>query len=109
MAAGDFTAYGIIDSDKFKSIINNLQLSGGGSSNQYGKQIGGRIGYNIPLEDGNINAGVSGYGYKYGNQSGAALSGIDASYSQGANTYGIDYSRMSPEDYKLMLNYTRAL
>ena len=104
MAAGDFTAFGIVDSNALKNLISNMQLSGGGSKNQFGKSIGGRIGYNIPLEDGSFNAGVSGYGYKGGGQSQAAISGLDARYTSGPNSFGVDYSPISKD---ININYTR--
>lgn len=104
MAAGDFTAFGIVEGNALKELVSNIQLSGGGSKNEYGKQIGGRIGYNIPLEDGNFNAGVSGYGYKSGGQKGAAVSGIDAQYTSGPNSFGVDYS---PINKNININYTR--
>ena len=55
MAAGDFTAFGIVEGNALKELISNMEISGGGSKNEYGKNVGGRIGYNIPLEDGSLD------------------------------------------------------
>ena len=104
MAAGDFTAFGIVEGNALKELISNMEISGGGSKNEYGKNVGGRIGYNIPLEDGSFNAGVSGYGYKSGGQKDAAISGIDARYTSGQNSFGVNYSPISKD---ININYTR--
>jgi hypothetical protein len=88
------------DSDKLHEFLNNLELRGNigssagqGSDTLYGN---GRIGYNFPMGEGNLNAGVGFGGYKtdvntpnYKNTfKDFGVNRLDAAYSNGPNTFG---------------------
>ncbi len=97
-----FTAYAIIPKTSLDLSIN----AGGGSSGLGG---GARLGIDIPMNNANLNVGVSGEGYyapevKMGE---FKATGIDASYSSGPNTLQAQFNQLSPEDKALFLSYTR--
>jgi hypothetical protein len=93
---------------QMQEFLNRLQLSGGmGASQQPGvKSIsgGGRAGYNFPMEEGNLNAGVGFGGYKTKvdvpgfkqTMKDFGVNNIDAEYSSGQNTLGGNY-QMNPQ------------
>lgn len=102
----------------WQELINRLQISGNieslqdqGINSVYG---GGRVGYNFPLDNSNLNLGLLGSGYKvsgetpYGkiNQSGLGLTGADAAYTSGLNTFGASYNQ-NPMEKVLNLFYNR--
>ena len=95
-----FTPYAIIPKPRLDLSIN----AGGGSTGLGG---GARLGVDIPMNNANLNVGVSGQGYyvpqaKMGD---FAPTGIDASYTTGNNTFQAQFDQMSPEQKSLMLRY----
>jgi hypothetical protein len=97
-----FTPYAIIPKPRLDLSIN----AGGGSSGLGG---GARLGVDIPMNNANLNVGVSGQGYyvpeaKMGN---FQPTGIDASYTTGNNTFQAQYDQMSPEQRDFMLRYIK--
>jgi hypothetical protein len=95
-----FTPYAIIPKPRLDLSIN----AGGGSSGMGG---GARLGVDIPMNNANLNVGVSGQGYyvpqyKMGD---FQPTGIDASYTTGNNTFQAQFDQMSPEQKSLMLRY----
>ena len=97
-----FTPYAIIPKPRLDLSIN----AGGGSSGIGG---GARLGVDIPMNNANLNVGVSGQGYyvpqaKMGD---FKATGIDASYSSGPNTLQAQFNQLSPEDKALYLSYIR--
>lgn len=98
-----FTPYAIIPKPKL-----DLSLGGGGGS--LGMGAGGRVGMNIPMENANLNVGVSGQGYyvpqvKMGD---FKATGVDASYSSGANTWKAQFNQLSPQDKSIFLEYIKS-
>jgi hypothetical protein len=106
------------DSNKLQDFLSNLQLSGniGSSSGQgsdtlYGQ---GRVGYNFPMGEGNLNAGIGLGGYKtdinvpgYKNTlSDFGVNRLDATYQKGANTFGGNVS-MNPQGNDYYMYYKR--
>lgn len=96
-----FTPYAIIPKPR-------LDLSMGGGGGSLGAGGGGRVGLNIPMNDANLNVGVSGQGGYYPGQGiNIKPTGIDASYSSGPNTLQAQFNQLSPEDKALYLSYIR--
>lgn len=97
-----FTPYAIIPKTSLDLSIN----AGGGSSGLGG---GARLGMNVPMNNANLNVGVSGQGYYMPKQNMGEFkpTGIDASYSSGNNTFQAQFEQMSPEQKSLMLNYIK--
>lgn len=106
------------DSDNLKNFLNNLELSGniGSSAGQGAKTLygQGRIGYNFPIGEGNLNAGLGLGGYKtdvdvpgYKNTfKDFGINGVDAAYQNGANTFGGNV-RMNPQGNDYYMYYKR--
>jgi hypothetical protein len=80
-------------------FLRRLQLSGNlGTSSQddtntlYGS---GRVGYVMPVNEGNLTTGLHFGGYKTEGddfkQKDFGLQGIDAAFAKGKNTYGLEY------------------
>lgn len=97
-----FTPYAIIPKPRFDLSIN----AGGGSASLGG---GARLGVDIPMDDANLNVGVSGQGYYVPQMKMGEFkpSGIDATYSSGLNTLQAQFNQLSPEDKALYLSYIR--
>lgn len=97
-----FTPYAIIPKPRLDLSIN----AGGGSSGLGG---GARLGLDIPMDNANLNVGVSGQGYYMPKQGMGDFkpTGIDASYSSGPNTLQAQFNQLSPEDKALYLSYIR--
>ena len=98
----NFTPYAIIPKPSLDLSIN----AGGGSSGMGG---GARLGMNVPMNNANLNVGVSGQGYyvpeaKMGN---FQPTGVDASYTTGNNTFQAQFNQMSPEQRDFMLRYIK--
>lgn len=98
-----FTPYAIIPKPRLDLSFN----AGGGSLGLGG---GGRIGVDIPLENANLNVGVSGQGYYIPKQGigDFKATGIDASYSSGNNTLRAQFEQLSPQDKALYLQYIKS-
>lgn len=83
--------------------LRNLDISGnvGQSGSQYDKTVygDGRIGYNVPINNNNLNFGVSGSGYRSkgedGTQSGFGVNGADATLETGSGSYSASYDRLN--------------
>ena len=94
--------------NEMQEFLNRLQLSGSmGTSQQPGVNTtygGGRAGYNFPVGEGNLNAGVGFGGYKTKvdvpgfkqTMKDFGVNNIDAAYSSGQNTVGGNY-QMNPQ------------
>lgn len=97
-----FTPYAIIPKPRLDLSIN----AGGGSAGLGG---GARLGLDIPMNDANLNVGVSGQGYYVPQMKMGEFkpSGIDASYSSGNDTFQAQFNQLSPEDKALYLSYIR--
>jgi hypothetical protein len=97
-----FTPYAIIAKPRLDLSIN----ADGGSSGLGG---GARLGVDIPMNDANLNVGVSGQGYYVPQAKMGEFkpSGIDATYSSGADTLQAQFNQLSPQDKALFLSYTR--
>lgn len=88
-----------------EQVLRNLELSGNYSTmqndNMSGASYGGRIGYNIPMESGNLRMGVTGQGYKmdspYGSSKDREITGGDVGYSWGPNDLSLSYSKYGSE------------
>jgi hypothetical protein len=98
-----FTPYAIIPKPRLDLSIN----AGGGSSGLGG---GARLGLDIPMNNANLNVGVSGQGYyvpqaKMGD---FKATGLDASLVQGDNELRLRYEQMSPQDKAVFLNYIKS-
>ena len=98
-----FTPYAVVPKPRLDLSIN----AGGGSS---GLDGGARLGVDIPMNDANLNVGVSGQGwyspkYKMGD---FKPTGIDASYSSGPNTLQAQFNQLSPQDKALFIQYIRS-
>ena len=91
----------------YKQIISSLQLSGGMQSiaNNHGIAGGGRVGLTLPVNDGDLNLGVSGSGYKVGKYKGMTLNNLDANYTKGQNSFGGDYN---PQNRDFNVYYKRS-
>lgn len=97
----NFTPYAVIPKPQ-------LDLSIGGGGGSLGAGTGGRIGMNIPMDNANLNFGVSGAA-TYNPQQGLNVmpTGVDATYSSGNNTFQAKFDQMSPDQKQLMLNYIK--
>lgn len=97
-----FTPYAIIPKPRLDLSIN----AGGGSAGLSG---GGRLGLDIPMNDANLNVGVSGQGYYSPQMKMGEFkpSGIDATYSLGNDTFQAQFNQLSPEQKSLVLSYIR--
>ena len=102
----DLSDYVSNNPDLAHRLLQNLQLAGGLKSiaDNNGIAGGGRIGMNIPLDNANLNVGVSGGGYKVGKYSDFGINNLDAQYQSGNNTIGGNYS---PQDSSFNLYYRR--
>lgn len=98
-----FTPYAIIPKPRLDLSIN----AGGGSAGLGG---GARLGLDIPMNDANLNVGVSGQGYYVPQMKMGEFkpTGIDASYSSGPNTVQAQFNQLSPQDKALYLQYIRS-
>jgi len=86
----------------------SLDLSIGGGGGSLGMGAGGRLGLNMPLNNGNLNVGVLGQGsYDPYNGLNVKPTGIDAQYQTGNNTLSAKYEQLSPQEKSLMLNYMK--
>ena len=97
-----FTPYAIIPKPRL-----DLSMSAGGGSSGMGG--GARLGVDIPMNNANLNVGVSGQGYyvpqaKMGD---FKPTGIDATYSSGNDTFQAEFNQMSPEQRDVMLRYIK--
>jgi hypothetical protein len=95
-----FTPYAIIPRPR----LDLSMVGGGGSAGMSGEA---RLGVDIPMNNANLNVGVSGQGYyvpqaKMGD---FQPTGVDASYTTGNNTFQAQFDQMSPEQKSLMLRY----
>ncbi|MDP2030760.1 MAG: hypothetical protein Q8K12_14075 [Thiobacillus sp.] len=101
-----------------RGLLDGLQLTGGGGTfrngDVTGANIGGRIGYEFPLNhDSSLALGASGGGYRYKADTpdgvfrgkDFAFNGLDANYRNGPNQFSAEYG-MGP-DPRLMLRYMR--
>jgi hypothetical protein len=84
------------------NLLSNLQLSGMASDinnqNQSGYGYQGRVGYNFPLDNANLTAGITGMGVNLdtpmGNVRENKVMGGDLSYSYGPNTMSLMYDKV---------------
>ncbi len=97
-----FTPYAIIPKPRLDLSLN----AGGGSTGLGG---GARLGLDIPMNNANLNVGVSSQGYYVPQMKMGEFkpTGIDASYSSGPNTIQAQFNQLSPEDKALYLSYIR--
>ncbi len=97
-----FTPYAIIPKPRLDLSIN----AGGGLAGLGGET---RLGVDIPMNNANLNIGVSGQGYYVPQMKMGEFkpTGIDASYSSGPNTIQAQFNQLSPEDKALYLSYIR--
>jgi len=97
-----FTPYAVIPKPRL-----DLSINGGGGSAGLGG--GARLGVDIPMNDSNLNVGVSGEGYYVPQYKMGEFkpTGIDASYSSGPNTLQAQFNQLSPQDKALFLSYIR--
>lgn len=90
------------------TVLDRLSLEGSGTKSQGNTIIGGRLGYNQPIDDSSsIEAGVSGHYAKGKNWKDAAVDNVDATYqkrlksgnslkaSLGAGNGGINSAKVS--------------
>lgn len=106
------------DRNKLQKFLDNLQLSGNIEANagQGTKTLSGhgRVGYNFPVGEGNLNTGIGLGGYKtdvnvpgYKNTfKDFGLTGLDATYNNGANTFGGNV-RFNPQGNDYYMYYKR--
>jgi len=86
--------------------LKRLQLSGSLSTLSEGPlnltMGGGRIGYQQPIDNGSFGMGLRGGGAigRYGDYpiDNLRMSGLDANYSRGNNTYSMDYESIPMEE-----------
>ena len=97
-----FTPYAIIPRPRLDLSVN----AGGGSAGLGG---GARLGLDIPMNNANLNVGVSGQGYYVPQMKMGEFkpTGLDASLVQGDNELRLRYEQMSPQDRAVFLNYIK--
>jgi len=79
-------------------------LQGGfGKDNKQGF-VSGRLGYNIPMENSNLNLGIGANAMKYNNYNDAGINRLDANYSWGDNAIGGNYN---PQNNDFNVYYKR--
>jgi hypothetical protein len=92
------------DDNKWKDALRRFQFSGGldvGDSHMGG---GGRVGYQFPVGGGDLTLGASGNMFRGTIDTPEfkdtirhkQLTGLDASYRKGPNTYGVEWGRGDP-------------
>jgi len=98
-----FIAYSVVPKPRLDLSID----AGGVSGGLWG---GARLGLDIPMNDANLNVGVSGQGYYIPEYKMGEFkpTGIDAAYSSGANTLQAQFNQLSPQDKALFLQYIRS-
>ena len=97
-----------IENPATQSILNRFQVNGGGGVSGNTAYGGGRVGYTQPLDNGNLNVGMSGSAYKNPNGSSANINGVDARLTQGDNQYGVNYTQMSPLEKAIYFSYKKS-
>lgn len=98
-----FTPYAVVPRPRL-----NLSIDAGGGSSGLGGA--GRLGLDIPMNDANLNVGVTAQGwydpkYKMGD---LKPTGVDVAYSSGPNTLQAQFNQLSPQDKALFLQYIRS-
>jgi hypothetical protein len=98
--------WGIPDIEYAPAPLNLPEISGmaahGSIPNGSINIAGGRLGYNFPVANGNLNVGVNGH-YVTGNAGDyrfreAGIGGGNVTYSDGRNTFGASYNKTIPRD-----------
>lgn len=73
-----------------------LSFGGGGGSVPNGISAGGRLGYTVPVGDGEVDLGLSGGGVYSKNFKGAKAQSLDAEYRKGDQAFGLEFQRGNP-------------
>lgn len=95
--------------DSFKSFIESINVNAQGGKDQFGANIGGRVGATLPISDNaSLDVGLSGHAYKYGKESDIKATGIDAAINWGDSRIEAKYNQYSPEEKSLFINFIKS-
>jgi hypothetical protein len=90
----------------FVEAIKNLNARINGENFPHGYSLQGNLNTYIPIDDtSGVGLGVSGMANKYKNYQDIRPTGVNASYTQGANTFEVEFNKLSPEQKELVLKY----
>lgn len=105
----NFTPFAVIpmDSPAIQALKNlRLDISGEGMDKNY--MVQGNLGTSIPLsENSSFDVGVSGMANKFGPYSQVKPTGVNAAYNWDNNTLALEFSKMSPQQQQIFLNYIK--
>lgn len=97
--------------DPLEQFIQNIDprltaLQGGFGKDNKQALISGRLGYNMPMENGNLNLGIGANAIRQNDYNDVGINKLDANYSWGDNAVGGSYN---PQNDDFNIYYKRNL
>lgn len=97
-----FTPFSVVKQrEPFVEAIKNLDANLEGESFPNGYSFRGNLNTYIPIDESSgVGLGVSGMANKYGDYQDIRPTGVNASYTKGANTFEVEFNKLSPQQKK---------